>query len=75
MELIDHLYGRLLAPLALAYCIPPRLCVTTAITEPTFQDPPSPIDFNLATVLTLAAGFTSSSRRCSARRSSPRVPQ
>lgn len=61
MELIDHLYGRLLASPALAYsALPtPRLCVTAAITEPICADRPSPIDFNLATVLTLAAGFTS----------------
>lgn len=61
MELIDHLYGRLLAPLAVAYnkITPnPRLCVTATIAEPIHKDQPSPIDFILATILTLAAGFT-----------------
>lgn len=66
MELIDHLYGCLLA-LAYSKRPTPRLCVTAAITQPICDDPPSPIDFNLATVLTLAAGFTSTALQRSAR--------
>lgn len=55
MELIDHLYGCLLALLALANRTPPPACPCITTTEPLCEDPPSPIDFNLATVLTLAA--------------------
>lgn len=63
IELIDHLYGRLLAPLALAYSNsqPPRLCITSAIAEPIYEDQPSPIDFNLAPLLTLATAVTHTS--------------
>lgn len=44
MELIDHLYDCLLAPLAFSIRKSPNhcLCVTTAITKPVYEDPPIP---------------------------------
>lgn len=63
MELIDHLYGRLLAPTGFSIQHIPNPPVSASLLPSLSQKTHrSPVDFNLATVLTLAAGFTQALR-------------